>query len=270
VNQSQWLPRASFNGTGKHSMLVIGNSHADMFTEVISESFRSNYKTLDFFTIQSCLPFNITYPPPVFKDAVCQAYEAAALQLVKDTKPDILMIQFYWDSMGQPPITYPVNEDSIYQQIQTPLNEMAKHTKRIYFGAPYLSNISVDFYPSISILTGQQLWLDQPLDSLNFRLPEQLNLASGHYARMEALECEKCVVMDWTKTFCSRKTGMCPTHDPVTQISYLGPYAIHVNWYGAELALPLLQELSADLTQHGLTSTSLPTLDGGWSTFSSE
>jgi hypothetical protein len=246
-NESKWLFRLSYSGTGKHHMVVVGNSHADMIAHAIASAFHWNYKRLDFFTIQGCLPFNVTYPPPVFLPEVCQAYHVAMLEMIRDVKPDIVFCNFYWDTMGQPPLTYPIEDDSILKDMQAPLDEIAKHTKLIYFSAPNLN------FPNVtSIQLASRLWANTSLDSLNLPLATQMSVSNVHYVRMANLQCNKCVIVDWTKAYCSQgPEGVCQAYDPVNKLAYAYDQH-HYTWWGEQqMALPFLQQLAANLTQHG-------------------
>ncbi|KAI1707859.1 acyltransferase family domain-containing protein [Ditylenchus destructor] len=219
--RDKWDFRASFKGTGNLSVILAGNSHADQIANELALTWSDRYSTLDVFTLGVCLPLDLQYGWPRYNEKLCLSYSKAIIKLVKDLRPDVLFLNFYYDMMGHPPVTEPYKNDPIFASLQAGLDQLQPFVGKIFLGAP---NLAFDNLV-IAVEVEKRLWWGEGNRVRELNQPYQYHVqrTAAHWERLRHIKCEKCVVVDWTDSFCDEKDGekrMCLAVEAESQLAY--------------------------------------------------
>lgn len=153
-----------------------------------------------------------------------------------------------------PPERVPLESDEIFTALKTSINSLAKSVKKAF----YISTPELHFHYPVPHELAKRLWMNESLDSLNMGLMvslmkvlglclncetlwEHLERARPDYIRLHGVECDKCVLVDWTKAFCDEE-GTCHAYDPSSQLAYFYD-AHHYSYLGCQQIRPVLRGL---------------------------
>ncbi|KAI1731367.1 hypothetical protein Ddc_00176 [Ditylenchus destructor] len=209
-----------FKGTGKLKIMVVGNSHATHIIREMAAVFQDQFEELTMFAIAMCAPIYLrqdTSRGNSILEQPCTEYNNAVLQAVEYKRPDVLYINFYWGLVNPSLMTSPEEStsDSLVTDLQAGLNRFVPYTKLIYFNMPHL-----EFEFMVAPELSKRLWQGLNLDVLNIAISDHLQRTRANRQRMELLECEKCIFIDWSDAFCEHADGICHAYDEQSQLAF--------------------------------------------------
>ncbi|KAI1704325.1 WD40-like beta propeller repeat domain-containing protein [Ditylenchus destructor] len=218
--RDKWDFRASFKGKGNLSVVLAGNSHADQIANELALTWSDRFSTLDVFTMGVCLPLDLQYGWPRYNEKLCLSYSKAIIKLVKELRPDVLFLNFYYDMMGHPPVTEPYETDPIFASLQAGLDQLQPFVGKIFVGAP---NLAFDNL-IVAVEVEKRLWWGEGNRVRELNQPYQYHVqrTAAHWERLRHVKCEKCVIVDWTESFCDGKEGekkMCSAVEAESQLA---------------------------------------------------
>jgi hypothetical protein len=190
--------------------------------------------------------------------AVPQLFVDCLLNLLCTLKPSI----FSWDTMGQPALNDPIENDQITADFQNGLNRLQQFVgTKIFIGAPNLL-----FGNQISQEMERRLWwnstsmcdLNQsykvPLSIIRIKskaikyFQEHMSRTKLYWDRLNQLKCSKCQIVDWTDAFCVEdkdEKRICRASDEKSQLAYFIDEH-HYSFLGCRLIRPMLRKIAQE------------------------
>ncbi|KAH7718586.1 hypothetical protein AAVH_13996 [Aphelenchoides avenae] len=223
------IAECKFKGRGNMTFLVMGNSHAKHNMFMIAKAFENDF---------TCVPIK-----GLEDFAACRQYRRAMMDTVSRVRPDALFLIFKFMGPDLPELQEPLVNDTNVARFQTELDELSQNVGTIFIGLPHLK-----FDYDVPMEIAKRLEINQSLDTVNLKLEEHYSFHKNRFRMLGALECAKCVWIDWTQAFCNRTSGVCDAMERNTLIGYFIDLT-HYSVLGSLKALPLFEELRTNWTR---------------------
>ncbi|KAI1697662.1 hypothetical protein Ddc_19580 [Ditylenchus destructor] len=167
--RDKWDFRASFKGKGNLSVILAGNSHANQIANELAFTWSDRYSTLDVFTMGVCLPLDLQYGWPRYNEKLCLSYS-------KDHKTGGRL------------------------EARRLISQLLPFVGKIFLGA---SNLTFDNLV-IAVEVEQHIWWGEGsrVGELNQPYQDHVQRNAAHWDCLRHIRCGKCVIVDWTDSFC--------------------------------------------------------------------
>ncbi|KAE9547189.1 hypothetical protein FO519_009599, partial [Halicephalobus sp. NKZ332] len=212
-------------GHGNLTTLLIGNSYAEKISRGVLKALGNRTKSL-----------HVVFKPycPVIRglgDPGCEQFASIVLNSVEKLRPDILFIssKFHlFPLMDEPVSRNPGNLDNATRLIQEALEEYSKFTDHIVILEPQAVFNHGIAYHLAKALAGYEDFQDLYYDIDYIHKIQQPLLA-----RLDLIDCPKCIRVNLQDEFCNNSTRICETFDPVSKMAYFGDNH-HFTVYGVQ------------------------------------
>uniref|UniRef100_A0A914HMJ7 SGNH domain-containing protein n=1 Tax=Globodera rostochiensis TaxID=31243 RepID=A0A914HMJ7_GLORO len=248
-NLLKFVIERQIKGTGNGTVLLVGNSHADVISRELEEEMNGQYNKLQMFTMPGCMPISmpehfITFDPGHI--IPCPFYTRTVKKIVEQAKPDVLFLVFRWyDEL----LNVQLNEngtknDEILNAFRHELRHFQKYAKHIFISAPTLQYKHV-----VAKELAKRLWQHAALGDLHLSRQEHYTANRFSYERLRLLECPKCELFDLADHFCDQKVDKCWAFDEQTQLAYFFDNN-HLSYLGRQAIRPYLRTIINKMVVH--------------------
>ncbi|KAL3092532.1 hypothetical protein niasHS_007741 [Heterodera schachtii] len=231
-------------GTGNGTVLLVGNSHADVVARELGEEMNAYYHDFQVFTMPGCMPIAMPEHLIPFDPGhiiPCPFFTRTVRNIVEQTKPDVVFMVFRWYNEV---LNAPFNEngttknDEILKAFRHELRHFQKFvSNRIFVSAPTLQ-----FKHDVAKELAKRLWQHAPLGDLQLSLREHYVTNRFSYARLRLLNCPKCVQFDLAEHFCDARTDKCAAFDEQIQLANFFDNN-HLSYLGRQSVRPFLRAI---------------------------
>ncbi|KAL3118452.1 hypothetical protein niasHT_008684 [Heterodera trifolii] len=231
-------------GTGNGTVLLVGNSHADVLARELGEEMNAYYHDFQVFTMPGCMPIAMPEHLIPFDPGhiiPCPFFTRTVRNIVEQTKPDVVFMVFRWYNEV---LNVPFNEngttknDEILKAFRHEMRHFQKFvSKRIFISAPTLQ-----FKHDVAKELAKRLWQHAPLGDLQLSLREHYTTNRFSYARLRLLNCPKCVQFDLAEHFCDARMDKCAAFDEQIQLANFFDNN-HLSYLGRQSVRPFLRAI---------------------------
>ncbi|KAI6216228.1 Acyltransferase [Aphelenchoides fujianensis] len=221
-------------GAGALEVVVVGNSHARSAHFGVEHAFRGLYRRLSLVST-GCPLLRLherkrgRHALPKEKWDECRVYGESLLAALRQwTRPiDVIVVAMTYPAENDPPVRGELEDDRYFRELADFYGRLSALAGRAVFvpGVHFKSFV----VHHMNVLQRAVLY-GHGLHVFRTELARQRAFLPHTRARLDALDCARCLPVDWTDVWCAR--GVCESIDFRTKISFFFD-SHHVNALGS-------------------------------------
>ncbi|KAI6192599.1 Acyl-transf-3 domain-containing protein [Aphelenchoides besseyi] len=244
-------------GNVDKNVLILGNSHASVSFPGIFHAFRSIANKITLMSGYSCTPVPQQYQQKGLNPAslyfiltiafiikYCMKVNDAMIRIVKEwTEPlDIIIPIFGFNYFTDVPINGNLKDDKMFQYMSNFYGNLSTMVKEVML----LPSMHPGFKEHVREKLQSQLAENITNKAISETRSEQLQYLPGIRNRLEQIECDRCVKINWLDLWCA-KQNICYGVEPKRNVAYFLDRD-HLSVYGSMFAGHFLFDVYKNMT----------------------